>query len=157
MSETNNTPNKKKFPTRLAAGIAGAIGGIAFFHGMQHDSEAPKPEPTGTVEVQPGQTFSEVAEQVAISTPEKETMQEAAENMREINTLPRYPEVAPGQELQVPASADVNLDQEGIQLAQPDAGTPTPPEDIVMEEGHAGVANTGMNPEPGEIEEIPHQ
>lgn len=136
MSETNNNPNGKKFPTKAAAVVAGFLGGLAFLHGTHQD--APQPEPTGTYTVEKGDTFSGIAEKVAESTPEHETMQEAAENIRDINELNRYPDIAAGQELKVPTSADVDPQQAGVQLE---------------ESNH--LVNTGKNPNTGEIEQIP--
>ncbi len=106
--------------TRLIAGGALALGAtvLSVFGGH---NDAPKPaEDVGVVQVQPNTTFSEISEQVAINTPEKDTMQEAAERLRELNPeLPRYPNLTAGQELVVPTAADANPDLEGVQLSPP--------------------------------------
>jgi hypothetical protein len=129
MSETNNNPNKLNTRTKVAAGVAAFVGGLAFLHGTHHETS--EPQPTSTYTVQPGETLSGIAEEVAQNTPEHETMQEAAENIRDTNELGQAPQLGNGQEIQVPASADVNPSEAGVQLTE----LPQPQEVVPDESG----------------------
>ena len=118
-----------KLGLKLGAGVAAATLAVSAMSGGE-TKEQPVPE-VGTYEVQPGETLSGIAEQVAENTPEKETTQEAAETIRDANDLGPAPQLFVEQELDVTTSADVNPDQQGIQLVVPTDQQPA-------EQGHAG-------------------
>jgi hypothetical protein len=132
---TAGAERAKKFKVGTAIGAALlAIGTFAHVTNPNKSAEHEGPD-TASYTVRPGETLSDVAEQVAENTPQEETMQEAATTIRDMNQLGQAPQLGNGQELQITTAADKDVTSPGVQLKKPAVSTELPQPMVPDESG----------------------
>jgi LysM repeat protein len=126
---TAGAERARKFKIFTAIGAAVlAVGALAHVTSPNKPAEHTVPE-TATYTAKPGDTLSQVAEQVAKNTSQKETTQEAATAIRDMNHLGQAPQLGIGQELQITTAADEDKKTPGIQLENTELPQPVVPEE----------------------------